>query len=125
MEAFQSKENLEEQREAVRQEIYAMLKEYHDVSLVKRGEAPGANTIYHLYQNGNITFQKGGHAYLERSEFDLSPSISKNLKLDIENFGRSIQYSSWGRMITVRFAIVTCENAILIRNKMLDLEKLM
>ncbi len=60
MEAFLSEEQREEQREAVRLEIYDMLEKLNDFTLLKRNEAPNANTIYHLYSSGKITFQKGG-----------------------------------------------------------------
>ncbi len=38
--------------------------------LIKRNEAPNANTIYHFYSSGEITFQKGGDVYGLRTEFN-------------------------------------------------------
>jgi hypothetical protein len=32
--------------------------------------SPNGNQIYHFYSNGEITFQKGAWAYLQRSEFN-------------------------------------------------------
>ncbi len=32
--------------------------------------SPNGNQIYHFYSNGEVTFQKGAWAYLQRSEFN-------------------------------------------------------
>lgn len=45
--------------------------------LIKPDEAPNANIIYHFYSSGEITFQKGGNVYGQRTEF--------NQAYDIEN----------------------------------------
>ena len=45
--------------------------------LINPTESPNKNIIYHLYSNGEISFQKGGLAYKERSEFTLKPKIEK------------------------------------------------
>lgn len=37
--------------------------------LVNPKESPNGNQIYHLYSTGEISFQKGGTAYMQRSEF--------------------------------------------------------
>ena len=37
--------------------------------------SPNQNIIYHFYSNGQITYQKGAWAYLQRSEFEFKPSI--------------------------------------------------
>jgi hypothetical protein len=42
---------------------------YHNPNLVKPDESPNGNRIYHIYSDGEITNQKGGFAYLKRSEF--------------------------------------------------------
>ncbi len=41
----------------------------HNPALVIPDESPNGNIIYHLYSDGEITSQKGGWAYLQRSEF--------------------------------------------------------
>lgn len=38
--------------------------------------SPNGNQIYHLYSNGEITYQKGAWAYMRRSEFNLNYNIS-------------------------------------------------
>jgi hypothetical protein len=123
MEAFQLEEQREEQKNAVRLEIYDMLLKYHDFRLVKRNESQNENTIYHLCSNGKITFQKGGDIYLQRNEFGAAPLIIKNLDLDITKFIYKIPYDNYGSFSYC--VMVTRENAFLIRNKMLELEKLM
>lgn len=37
--------------------------------LINYNEAPNTNLIYHLYNDGEITYQKGSVAYKRRSEF--------------------------------------------------------
>jgi len=39
--------------------------------------SPNGNHIYHLYSNGEITFQKGAWAYLKRSEFNETYGIPR------------------------------------------------
>jgi hypothetical protein len=60
--------------------IYKAHYQHYDVEssfskLIDKSKSPNANLIYHLYSNGEITFQKGGWAYLERSEFNAMPKI--------------------------------------------------
>jgi len=43
--------------------------------LVIKDAQPGDNTIYHLYNDGEITMQKGGWAYGNRGEFTLHFSV--------------------------------------------------
>jgi len=38
--------------------------------------SPNENQIYHLYSNGEITYQKGAWAYLQRSEFNMEYEIT-------------------------------------------------
>lgn len=52
--------------------------------LIIPSESPNGNTIYHLHSNGEITFQKGGWAYLQRSEFTLCYSIKGCEKLGLK-----------------------------------------
>lgn len=37
--------------------------------IIRLDQAPNENTIYHLYGDGEITFQKGSYAYGQRNEF--------------------------------------------------------
>lgn len=58
--------------------------EVSQTGLVKPKESPNGNTIYHLYSDGEITFQKGGWAYLQRSEFSLESTIGRHRELRME-----------------------------------------
>lgn len=59
--------------EQLNQEIIDAAKKYilpnGTCSLVHPDESPNANTIYHLYNDGEITSEKGGWAYGQRSVF--------------------------------------------------------
>ena len=41
-----------------------------------KNASPNGNQIYHLYSNGEITYQKGAWAYLQRSEFNHTYAIT-------------------------------------------------
>lgn len=94
-----------------KQEIYDLIIKYHDPTLVKPLESPNGNLIYHLYNDGEITQQKGGYAYKARTEFTMEWSV-KN-KLDPNYFPMKID--------DIGYAIMTYENAIIIRNLMMEL----
>ena len=95
------------------QEIYDLIVKYHDPTLIKPLESPNGNLIYHLYNDGEITQQKGGYAYKARSEFTLeSPIFIKN-SLDPNYFPIKIN--------DIGYAIMTYENALIIRNLMMAL----
>lgn len=49
--------------------------------LIDANASPNANIIYHFYSNGEVTYQKGGWEYLQRSEFTLMPSLSRKLSI--------------------------------------------
>lgn len=52
-----------------------LIRQKHNPGLVVPTAAPNGNMIYHLYPDGEITFQKGGFAYLKRSVFtDVGPN---------------------------------------------------
>jgi len=82
----------------------------HNKKLIDKNMAPNSNIIYHLYQDGEITFQKGSWAYGGRSEFTLHYPIYGY----INNFTFSLNRGKFG------YAIVTKENASLIRKMMIQ-----
>ena len=52
--------------------------------LIKVNQAPNENIIYHFYNDGEITNQKGGFAYKRRSEFTYkSKLLNNNNNLDL------------------------------------------
>ena len=104
-----------------RDRIYEMLKELNDDKLINPNESSNTNTFYHLYNDSNITYQKCGWAYRQRSEFDLIPSIAINLNLDIKKF----KYLVTSNTTSFGYIIVSEANARLIRNEMIALLKIM
>jgi hypothetical protein len=87
----------------------------HNPKLVIFDESPNGNTIYHIYCNGEITYQKGGWAYLQRSEFNDSYALSlKKNYYDIFPIKNNVKHS---------YAIVTIKDAMTIRNMMIDYDK--
>ena len=82
----------------------------HNKKLIDENIAPNANIIYHLYQDGEITSQKGSWAYGRRSEFTLYYPINgyKNI------FSFPLSRGKFG------YIIVTEKNALFIRKMMLE-----
>jgi hypothetical protein len=52
--------------------------------LVKPNESPNGNQIYHLYSTGEISYQKGGNAYMQRSEFMTHGNMPNYQKLRLK-----------------------------------------
>jgi hypothetical protein len=65
------------------QQIRKTIGKAHNPSLVDPNESPNGNTIYHIYSDGEVTYQKGGWAYLQRSEFNMNYSKCKNKYNDL------------------------------------------
>lgn len=107
--------------EAKRVEIYGMLKDFHNDDLIQPNESPNANKIYHLYSDGQITYQKGGWAYGHRSEFNVESGIDIKMNLDINKF----KYLLTTNTNTFAYIIVSEENARLIKNEMLKLTEML
>jgi hypothetical protein len=79
--------NIESRIKQLNADIIAAHEAHYDGSpdgLVIKTESPNGNLIYHLYENGEITFQKGGWAYLERSEFTANRSIAYAANLNLK-----------------------------------------
>jgi hypothetical protein len=91
-------------------------KKHHEGSptgLVNPKESPNGNTIYHLYSDGEITFQKGGWAYLERSEFSSEPTIGGHRELRM-SFPNEAEYGK-------TYVVLTKEECQYFRTKMIEL----
>ncbi len=99
-----------------RRKIYNMVVELHDPGLIHTNESPNANTIYHCYNDGEITNQKGGWAYEQRNMRTSAQPIYGNLKLDISKFP-IVEYG-------VGYVIATYENCLKIRSEMEKLAEL-
>lgn len=80
---------------------------------VSSTSSPNKNLIYHLYSNGEITYQKGSWAYLQRSEFSLMSEIPM-LNKDIFKLPKTtIPYDNY-----LTYAILTEEECKMFRKKM-------
>lgn len=98
----------------------AHLKHYETskTGLLHPEEAPNGNTMYHLYSNGKFTFQKGGDAYLRRSEFESLPYIVGYEKLGFEFVKKT-------RDASITYVILTSEECCEYRKKMVDMIKML
>ena len=65
------------------EQIQTEIKNAHNPGLVLPEESPNGNWITHLYSDGEITSQKGGWAYLQRSEFTQSYDKFKKNYVDL------------------------------------------
>jgi hypothetical protein len=73
--------------EQLNTDIIAAHDKHYEVSptgLVNPKESPNGNQIYHLYSTGEISFQKGGWAYMQRSEFMTHGTMSNYQKLALK-----------------------------------------
>jgi hypothetical protein len=98
-------------------DINNTIKEYHNPSLVDVNISPNGNIIYHIYSDGTITSQKGGWAYLRRSEFTSYFKLS-NIPYGENKFKFPINANDG-----TTYAIVTEENALKIRKIMQNYNK--
>jgi len=83
--------------------------------LVNPKDSPNSNQIYHLYSTGEISFQKGGWAYLQRSECISDGKISNYQKLGIKLPKEAADGST--------YAILTKEECKKFRAQMIELTK--
>ena len=95
-------------------EVQNMINMLHDKELVKPEESPNGNRIFHLYSDGSITNQKGGFAYLMRSEFMIEEPIGIKYKNVFVFPFKSGEYG---------YAIMTLLNAKIVREKMFYIYK--
>ncbi len=118
--------------------------------LIDETAAPNGNMVYHLYSNGTITRQKGGFAYLNRTEFTheshimykqkvgkmvggelkyidsttsfMRENYHKTIALYDELFVFPMRTEDYGH---ITYAILTKEECELFREKMGDLIKVL
>jgi len=96
-------------------ELKDFIKNLHNPGLIDQSMAPNGNIIYHIYEDGEITHQKGSYAYKQRTEFvEKYPSLpAYKIPADIfpithvDHFDKKHGY-----------AIVTQENAYIILERM-------
>jgi len=99
-------------------ELYEFIKQCHNPDLVDPKESPNGNYIIHIYNDGEITEQKGGWAYGQRSERTMVYELSHTY--DPTKFPISSP-SNFGKIIG--YAIVTQVHAYEIRKYMQELRK--
>lgn len=83
--------------------------------LVNPKDSPNGNQIYHLYSTGEISFQKGGWAYLQRSECISDGKITNYQKLGLKLPKEAADGTT--------YAILTKEECTKFRIKMIELVK--
>ena len=89
------------------QQISECIASAHNPALVIKTESPNGNIIHHVYSDGEITSQKGGWAYLQRSEFtEVFPKFGKQF-IDLFPIKTNNRYDG-----NFSYAIVTEENAL-------------
>ena len=107
----------------VRQErlikIYSMLEELNNDRLVDPTLSPNANIIYHLYSDGQITYQKGGEVYGQRSEFSSASAIKSTELVFLIDINKFAHKSFGSDAFEYGYIITTLENAYKIRHDML------
>lgn len=79
--------------------------ECHNPLLLKKDEQPNANIIYHIYSDGEITEEKGGWAFSNRSIRTLKGSIVPNNYVDLFPLRRGYGDSYGCAMVTLDDAI--------------------
>ena len=92
------------------EEIKLLIKVSHNPSLIDTKLSPNENTIYHIYSDGEITWQKGSWAYGGRTEFSMLPELFKSVPVDFFPCTRVNDLK-----VKYGYAIVTHENALKIR----------
>lgn len=93
--------------------IMKYIKNAHNPNLIIPEESPNGNIIYHIYSDGEITSQKGGWAYLQRSEFNVNYITCKNKYNNLFPINRG----------EFTYAIVTEHDALRIQNMLVEYEK--
>lgn len=109
---------MEEAKTITREELIELVHQAHNPSLVKPDAQPGANTIYHFYHDGEITFTKGGWAYLKRSEFTQSYPLHYSKHLKPKSMPLKLTIDDYGIKKRIGYAIVSYEDAIKLVNLM-------
>ena len=109
--------NYENEIKILSEEILAAHNKHYENSptgLIDRNIAPNGNPIYHLYFDGEITQQKGGSAYLQRSEFPFDNTIYGYQKLAGLTMPKKYENGN-------SYAILTYKECQEFRNKMIEL----
>ena len=112
--SLEIKQNLCQNLEYSLEGLYELIKQFHNPNLIKEEEQPNDNIIYHIYNDGEITHQKGGWAYRQRTEF-IEQSPIRIRKFDFSKF--PIQTKNLYDQ-NIGYIIATKEDCITIRKYM-------
>jgi len=94
--------------------INELITKFHNPSLVKPDESPNGNRILMIWNDGEVTDTKGGHAFLKRSLFTQSYEGHYLSSIADANITMPCPYSD-----TKSYAIIeTLSQAMEIRNMM-------
>ena len=85
--------------------------------LWKPDESPNSNSMFHLYNDGGITYEKGGWAYGKCSVFQFSMPINKINKLKFEFL------KTHGHNVNKSYVILTENECNEFRDKMISMLK--
>jgi hypothetical protein len=100
-------------------EIVAAHNKHYEASptgLLNPKESPNGNTMYHLYSDGEITYQKGGWAYLQRSVFTSFSKVNNMVHL-------GFKFPKTKENVKESYAILLEEECYEFREKMISLIK--
>lgn len=113
--------------QTAKSEFNELITKSHDPDLVKPKSKQTDGKVIHVYSDGEITTQKCGDVYLQRTEFILENGFNsiyamiKGKKVLLTN-DLDFPFEVSGK--DCKYAIVTRDNAYLIRGKMLEYVKL-
>ena len=79
-------ETIQRRQEELISLINQKVKEYHNIDLIRCDESPNANHIYKLWEDFEVTSEKGGYAYGNRGVFSLRPALFHRRPEFIEAF---------------------------------------
>lgn len=122
----QEKPDYHEQMKDIASQINNKIQEYHNPDLLKKDEAPNANWIYKIWEDGTITHEKGGFAYGQRSIFDEEPAVcNHSFTNHLLVFQMHVKRQSIVGQINEGYAMVTKEHAYEIRKMIVELYMVM
>jgi hypothetical protein len=101
-------------------ELKNFIKSLHNPGLIDVSLAPNDNTIYHIYNDGEVTHQKGSYAYRQRTEFVAVYAAENNINIPADVFPITFvgqHHRKYG------YAIVSREHAFLILEKLKNFGK--
>lgn len=121
MSSIQSEEpmSIQEQIAQLNAEIVAAHDKHYEMcptGLWKPDESPNGNQMFHLYSDGEVTCQKGGWAYGQRSVFPFRSPVPGMTKLNLD-------FPKKHQQVEETYVILTEKECYDFRDKMIELLK--